>query len=63
MLWTGIADKDHILLNTVVGITTWLDGVAVVDATADSVAFGDTNTHDGDNFVRDSCFSINRSNW
>ena len=57
MIMTGIADKDILLFNSVVAMTkgrTWLDVLFVVYATADRVAFGDANTHDGDDFVRDS---------
>ena len=59
---TGVATQDFLLLNRVVAMTicsTRLNDVIVVDATADRVAFGDSDTHDGDVVVRDRCFSIN----
>ncbi len=50
MLRTGVADKDlpcpHRMVPTTIG---WagINGVTVVDALADCVAFDDLDTHDG----------------
>ena len=58
MVAAGVSNQDHLLLDSVVAMTigsAGLNGVVVVKAAADRVAFGDLDTHDGDGVVRDRC--------
>lgn len=66
MVRTGVADKDHPLLSSMVSMTivrTWLYCVVVVEAIADRKAFDKVDTHDSDGVARWGCWSIDWSGW